>query len=176
MSQRDAARRVENLGPRPPHFLYYSVFKAPTPYPRHLLYIRSSCSVFEVSNLYPRHLLRIRCAGFVCAAPALHPKPICPASHTTIDLHVSVLPRRRSPGISAPVPASSSFPLPSLFRPALHATESLCSDMGAHVSLPFLQISYPCKQEMLFSRETFTSTFPVCPFPDFLFPQYFFSC
>ena len=109
-----------------------------TPYPRHLLYIRSSCSVFEVSNLYPSHLARIQSAGFVCATPALYPKPICPASHTAMNLHISILPRGRSPGISAPVPASSSFPLPPLLRPALHATESLYSDMGAHASLSLL--------------------------------------
>ena len=69
MSQRSAARRVENLGPRPPHFLYCSAFEALTPYLGHLLCIRSSCSVFEVSTLHPKPIRPPHTQQSICAFP-----------------------------------------------------------------------------------------------------------
>lgn len=177
MSQRDAVRRVENLGPRPPHSLYYSVFKAPAPHPRHLL-------TFEAAAPHSKYQL---CTQGICSVSSVPTscvqRPLCiqnlfaRLTHSNRSAHFRFALKAKPWNLSAPAPASFSFPLPSLLRPTtLHATGGLCSDLGVHASLPFPQVSYPCKQEPLFSRETFPSTLPICSFPDFLFPQFFLSC
>lgn len=59
MPQRDAARRVENLGPRPPRFLYYSVSEAPALHSKQLFCIRSIKSVSKSFGPYPKCWFRV---------------------------------------------------------------------------------------------------------------------
>ena len=59
MPQRSAARHVENLGPRPPRFLYYSVSEAPALHSKQLFCIRSIKSVSKSFGPYPKCWFRV---------------------------------------------------------------------------------------------------------------------